>query len=89
MRRRRSTLADRAAAIFAQRMPRRRQHTFVEAALLAEIERALASQQRDVLAALDRLREAAGLPQDPRVAFELKIERLKIELLSPRKGAAA
>jgi hypothetical protein len=89
MRRRRTTLADRAAAVFTQRMPRRCQHTYVEAALLAEIDRALAVQQRNVLAALDRLREAAGLPQDARVAFELKIEHLKIELLSPRKGVAA
>ena len=88
MRNRRSGLTERAAAIFAQRAPRR-PRSWLEEALLAEIERSLEAKQRDVLAALDRLREKADLPQDPRVARELKIERLKNEIFSPRKGAAA
>ena len=86
--RRRSALTERAAAIFAQRSTRR-PRSWLDEALLAEIERALGTQQRDVLAALDRLREKADLPQDSRVARELKIEQLKNEIFSPRKGTAA
>ena len=90
MKRHRPTLSERAAAIFEQQHPRRRLPNFVEQTSLTEIERALERRQRDVLVALDRVRDAAALPQDPRVARELKIERLKTTILSSwKKGAAA
>ena len=86
--RRRSGLAERAAAIFTQR-PRQRPMTFNDHALLVEIARALEDQQRDALVRLDRLREKAGLPQDPRVARELAIDRRIAEIFPARKGTAA
>lgn len=81
-------LAARAAAILAQ-TPARRAPTYLEGVLLAEIEKALISRDRTALAALDRVREATVLPQDPRVARELKMEALRVEVRARLKGEAA
>jgi hypothetical protein len=80
-------LAQRAASVFAERQSRRHL-TYLEHALLEEIELALAGGQREVLAALDRLRERAALKQDPRVRHELLIARYKTELRTRTRGAA-
>lgn len=41
--------------------------SYAEVMLLDEIARALRNDDRDTLALLDRIRDAAGLPQDKRV----------------------
>lgn len=89
MKRRRLTLSERAAAIFEQQHPRRRLPNFTEQTLLAEIERALENRQRDVLVALDNVREAASLPQDPRVARELRVKAVVAKIFSGKEEAAA
>ena len=62
--------------------------TYVELVLLAEIEKALKACDRDVLVALDRVQEASSLRQDPRVARQLQIAALTIEVRARLKGAA-
>jgi hypothetical protein len=49
--------------------------SFVEVRLIAEIEQALATGNVLVLPVLDRLRDAAGLPADPRVMRLLSASR--------------
>lgn len=80
-------LEARAAAVLA-RSCARAAPTYLESVLLAEIDKALGAGNRQTLAALDRVREATALPQDPRVARELRIEALKVDVLARMRGAA-
>lgn len=87
----RSKLEARAAAIAKSMRPRGRSLTYLETALLEEIDRALAERDRATLAALDRLREKAGLPQSPRVHLQLRVVsqvRALIQKGSTARGAA-
>lgn len=81
-------LKARAAEMRAASSPRRRRPNFVEGILLEEIDKALGRRDRATLAALDRLREASGLPADPRVHRFLRIADQARALIN-REGNAA
>lgn len=87
MRKRRSELEARAKAIAGAMRHRPRGLTYLETALIEEIDRALAARDRTTLTVLDRLREKAGLPQNPRVHLQLAVVKQVRALIG--KGNAA